>query len=143
MRLWANLCGKIIIPASYYIKGDLRFKYFNDYKKNLVKSKKEIKAYQLERLKKLVDHAYRTVPYYKKLFDRIQLRPDDIRSIEDLRKIPKLTKKSVLGNLEDLKSTGRYRLGKHFSGGSTGNSVVVYKDRRYEQLSHAIWMRDL
>ena len=47
-----------------------------------------IRAFQDERLRRLVSHAYERVPYYGDLFDRQSLKPRDIGSVEDLPKIP-------------------------------------------------------
>ena len=40
----------------------------------------ELRAYQDERLRAIVAHAYDTVPYYRRLFDELRLKPSDIRS---------------------------------------------------------------
>ncbi len=143
MSLGNILFGNLIIPMSYYLRGDFRFKYFGEYKKNLKKTKKEIRAYQFERLKKLILHSYETVPYYKALFDKIRLKPEDIKNLEDFKKIPPLTKKDVLANYSTLKSTKKYREIEISSGGSTGNRVVVLKDKRYHEISRAVVLRDL
>jgi len=143
MSFTTKLYGKVIIPSSYYLKGDLRFAYFEEYKKNLTKSKKEIREFQLDRLKKLIRHAYDTVPYYRDLFDKYKLKPSDIRSIQDLKKIPTLDKKTIINNIDRLKSSKKYKLIEYCSGGTTGSRVVVFKDKRYEQISRAVWMRDL
>lgn len=143
MKFILILFRKIIIPSAYYIRGDLRFKYFNLYKKNLTKSKKEIKNYQLARLKALMSHAYDTVPYYKDLFDSINLKTSDIKSIDDLKKIPVLTKEIILKHQDELKSKVKYKLIEWASGGSTGNRVVIFKDKRYSEISRAVWMRNL
>ncbi|MCW5979517.1 MAG: phenylacetate--CoA ligase family protein [Bryobacteraceae bacterium] len=45
-------------------------------------------AFQNARLRALVRHCYHRVPYYRKLFDRAGLRPEEIRSVDDLPKIP-------------------------------------------------------
>lgn len=137
------ICGKIIIPLFYYINGDTRFYYFWKYKKHLKKTRKEIEEYQLERLKKIVHHSYDTVPYYRKLFDKHKLKPEQIKTLSDLSKIPFLDKKTVLHNSEELKSTKKYKLLEEFSGGSTGNRMVIYKDKRYHFLSKGVLMRDL
>jgi phenylacetate-CoA ligase len=84
MSFMSMFFGKILIPLGYYLKGDLRFKYYKEYKKNLSKSREEIEAFQLDRLKRLVKHAYETVPYYKDLFEKNNLKPEDIKNIEDL-----------------------------------------------------------
>lgn len=142
-RFRANLFGKVITPLSYYLKGDFRFKYFNEYKKNLTKSRKEIEDFQLSRLKALVKHAYDTVPYYKELFDKNGIKPEDIKKVEDLKKIPPLDKKTVMSQTERLKSTKKYKLIKAFSGGSTGNKITVFKDKRYYEISSGVRLRDL
>ncbi len=51
-------------------------------------SREAILAFQSRRLRRLVDHAYRRVPYYRRLFDRHGLRPDDVRGLTDLPAIP-------------------------------------------------------
>jgi len=119
MTFMEKVFGKGIIPLYYYLKGNMKFFYFHEYKKNLEMTKEEISTYQMDRLKKLIIHAYETVPYYKKLFDEAGIRPKDIKLQKDMKKIPVLTKFSLLGNQEDLKSTKRYKLKKYYSGGST------------------------
>jgi phenylacetate-CoA ligase len=135
--------GKVIIPLMYYGKGDNRFFYLKFYKNNLKKTNAEIKEYQLQRLKALINHAYNTVPYYKTLFDANNIKPEDIQSLNDLKKIPILEKRAILSNLNELKSSKKYKLLKDSSGGSTGNKVTVYKDKRYHAISKAVLMRDL
>ncbi len=51
-------------------------------------SREAIVDYQNRQLRRLVQHAYKHVQYYRKLFDRHGLRPQDIRSIADLSMIP-------------------------------------------------------
>ncbi len=143
MSFTTKLYGKVITPLSYYVKGDLRSKYFKKYKRNLKKSRLDIEGYQLERLKKLIQHAYATVPYYRTLFEENKIKPEDIKTLDDFKKIPLIDKKMVLLNIDRLKSNKKYELIKHFSGGSTGNKSLIYKDKRYHELSYGVWMRDL
>ena len=51
-----------------------------------------IQQYQQDQLRKIIGHAYNTVPYYRRVFDKLKLKPDDIKTTDDLRKIPVLTK---------------------------------------------------
>ena len=48
----------------------------------------EVLAFQNRRLRTLVSHCYQSVPFYRRLFDRAGLHPQDIQSLDDLRKIP-------------------------------------------------------
>ncbi|HEY5939413.1 MAG TPA: hypothetical protein VIT87_01250 [Gemmatimonadales bacterium] len=60
-------------------------------------SRAELKAFQDAQLRRLVVHAYESVPYYRKLFDRHRLHPRHIRGTVDLDLIPIVSK-------EDLRS---------------------------------------
>lgn len=64
----------------------------------------QIASYQDTQLRKLIYHAYTNVPYYKRLFDKHGINPEDIQKTSDLHKIPFLTKEIVRENLEDLKA---------------------------------------
>lgn len=52
----------------------------------------EIKKLQSEKLVRQVKHVYENVPYYRDLMDKKGVKPDDIHGIEDLHKLPFLTK---------------------------------------------------
>jgi phenylacetate-CoA ligase len=47
-----------------------------------------LEAIRLRRLRSLLDHAYRNVPYYRALFERAGLEPRDLRTVADLRHFP-------------------------------------------------------
>ena len=48
----------------------------------------QLVAFQNARVRRLADHAYRHVPYYRELFERHGVKPQDIQTVEDLRIIP-------------------------------------------------------
>ena len=52
----------------------------------------EIKKLQSEKLVKQVKHVYENVEYYRKLMDEKGVKPEDIKGIEDLHKLPFLSK---------------------------------------------------
>ncbi len=90
-------------------------------------SRAELEALQLERLQQTVRHAYANVPLYTRKFDEAGVHPDDIRSLDDVAKLPFTTK-------EDLRQT--YPFGMfavpmeqvariHASSGTTGRPTVV------------------
>jgi phenylacetate-CoA ligase len=53
---------------------------------------KERKRLQLERLKDVIGRAYARVPYYRRRFDEMKIKPADIRFLEDIQKLPFTTK---------------------------------------------------
>jgi len=64
----------------------------------------EIEAYQLQRLKTLMTHAYANVPYYHAAFNERGLVPSDIRDLTDLERLPILTKETARENMDALKA---------------------------------------
>lgn len=103
----------------------------------------DIRELQNAKLRKLVKHAYDSVPYYHKLFDKLGLRPEDIQSKEDLSKLPILTKQIIRDNYDDMFSTAvdprRFR--KSSSGGSTGTPLRFCTDNHEWSMQRAATLR--
>jgi len=99
-------------------------------------SRDQLEEYQLEQLRALVQHAYENVPYYQRVFDERRLKPEDISTLDDLQKIPFLTKEDVGNNLEDLiaRNIDRERLLYETTAGSTGEPLGVYHDKHTTHL---------
>ena len=89
----------------------------------------ELRAIQLKQLKKMVRHAYTNVPYYRRLFDSIGFKPEDIKTLEDIKKIP-ITRKADLKGLlaSELLSeeVNPVHLIRRHTSGSTGVPFNVY-----------------
>ena len=98
-------------------------------RKNQWLSLDELRAIQLKKLKEMVKHAYANVPYYRSLFDSIGLRPEDIKTLEDIKKIP-ITRKADLKGLlaSELLSeeVNPVHLIRRHTSGSTGVPFNVY-----------------
>lgn len=87
----------------------------------------ELRALQLERMKKTLSHAYNNSPHYKKSFDEHGVHPDDLKQLSDLSKFPFTTKKDLRDNypfgmfatpMDDIVRV-------HASSGTTGKPTVV------------------
>ncbi len=87
--------------------------------------------YQQEQLQKLITHSYKTVPYYKEIFDQRKLKPDDIKSVEDLKKLPLLEKIIVRERFDDLISQDwpKKRFRYTHTGGTTGTALNIVVDK--------------
>lgn len=88
--------------------------------------RKEYEEIQLERLKWTVKRAYERVPFYKKRFDEIGLKPEHIQTLKDIEKIPYTSKADLRENYpfglfaEPMDKIVRL----HASSGTTGKPVV-------------------
>ncbi|SHF07251.1 phenylacetate-CoA ligase [Desulfofundulus australicus DSM 11792] len=94
--------------------------------------REELRSLQLQRLKEVLHRVYRRVPYYRQLFDAHGVRPEDLRSLEDIQKFPFTTKAALRDNYPyglfavPLKDVVRL----HASSGTTGKPIVVGYTRK-------------
>ena len=100
-------------------------------------SREQIRAWQDERLVKTVAHVYKNVPYYRNMMKEKGLEPGDIQSVDDLHKLPFLTK-------DDLRDAYPYGLLAvpledavriQSTSGTTGRRVVAF----YTQHDIDLW----
>ena len=100
-------------------------------------SPEQIRAWQDERLVKQVKHVWDNVPYYRKKMEEKGVTPDDIKGVDDLKKLPFVTKADLrecypFGLLaKPLKDCVRI----HSTSGTTGKRVVAY----YTQHDIDLW----
>jgi len=91
-----------------------------------------LEALQLKRLRHIVERVYHTVGFYRRSFDEAGVKPDDIRTLDDLRKLPFTTKNDLRDNypfgLFAVPMSSVVRM--HASSGTTGQSTVVGYTRR-------------
>jgi len=89
-------------------------------------SKEELEKLQLKRLQDVVKRAYENVPYYRKRFDDESIKPEDIKTLDDIQKLPLTTK-------DDLRAAypfGMFAVPRqeivevHTSSGTTGKPTV-------------------
>lgn len=94
-------------------------------------SDEQIRDYQEQKLRELVAYAYEHVPYYRKQMQDRDLKPVDIQSLDDLKKMPILTKQDIKKNFNELLSD-EYDMGsvkKGHTSGTTGTPLeVCYSD---------------
>ncbi len=82
-------------------------------------------AFQNERLRKLLPYAYEHVPGYRRKFEAAGVSPEEIRSIEDLRRLPITTRQELQNNDDFVNRALVVRT--MYTGGSTGDSLAYYE----------------
>jgi phenylacetate-CoA ligase len=87
----------------------------------------ELRALQLQRLRHSVRHACDNVPHYRRSFDAAGVRPDDLRTLEDIARFPFTTKQDLRDNYPfGMFAVPRERVVRvHASSGTTGKPTVV------------------
>lgn len=85
----------------------------------------KIHDYRDQRLRAFINHCYQTVPFYRRRFQELRLSPGEIKTLDDLKKLPILTKKNVQDNYHYLVSEAvptKHQIIAHTSG-TTGSGL--------------------
>jgi phenylacetate-CoA ligase len=99
--------------------------------------------YQEQCLRQVIRQAYHRVPYYSDLFRSLKLRPEDIRTPGDLRKLPTLSKATLRDEFQRLRATDsrRHRARLAQTSGSSGQQLRFLLDRPANVLEFVYYWR--
>jgi phenylacetate-CoA ligase len=119
------------MPLSLWRSGELaQLRYLREFERTQFLSPEELRQLQWERLRALLDHAYRQCPFYRRRFAEAGLVPADLRGLHDLRALPVLEKRDIQehGGQMVADDWPRQDLIRNQTGGSTGTPVTFYLD---------------
>ncbi len=94
-----------------------------------------VETFQLDRLRELLRHAGRHVPYYRNLFTELGFDPESVSSVDALQQLPVLDK-TIIRNAGDSmisEAVDRSTLRRNASGGSTGAPLQFYQGHEYDR----------
>ncbi len=119
-------------------------KYYQDLKRSQWLSLAEMRSYQTLKLRQLMTHAYTHVPFYRDAFDLAGVKPEDIKSVDDLVRLPLIDKKIVTENLHlGIMSNNhdKEKILKVTTSGSTGEPFTVYVEKKQLEMRWAATLR--
>jgi phenylacetate-CoA ligase len=129
--------------ASRLLRGGAMFRrLLAEFEENQWRPRDELRAMQDERLAALIRHCYQKVPYYREIMDARGLKPADVTTVDDLPKLPFLTKEIVRTQgariiREDLGRIGIYR---SETSGTTGMPLKLVRDSLCVNMENAaLW----
>lgn len=130
----------------HWMIGPQAIRYYNDLSESQWLPPYKIKEYQEKKLRQLINHVYYHVPYYREIFDRNNLRVEDIKTIEDLQKLPIIDKNIVrenlyLGLMSD--SHDKRKIQKVTTSGSTGEPFFTFVEKKQLETMWAATLRSI
>ncbi len=140
MNSWVNRW--FVFYPGRFLRGENIFRYQKFYQETQWWSPERLQDFQWQQLKKLLNHAYHTVPFYQKKFREAGIHPEDIRTFQDFTALPIITRDDFIRYGKEFISTrfqGRHT--KKVTGGTTAQPVVIPKNRRATALEDAAMFR--
>lgn len=143
MIFYNLLNRRIILPSSDLILNRKISKFLDFVEKSQYWSFSSLEEYQNERLRELINHSYHNVQYYNEQFKDLKITPDDIKSRNDLYKLPVLRKEMIKSNIhkfhaKDLKSNSYIHA---HSSGSTGEPLQYTLSKDAYSMNKACYLR--
>jgi phenylacetate-CoA ligase len=122
---------QIIFPLWAWREHPHYFRYFEEFQRSQFFTQEEIRELQLRRLQALLQHAYENCPFYRSRMNEAGVSPASIRSLDDLRALPVLTKSNIqdFGPLMLAANIPEGARVRNQTGGSTGSPLQFYVDK--------------
>jgi len=134
---------KLLFLLAHQINDFRFYSTYNWLMKNQWRPYHELKDEMENALRKMIAYSYRNTPYYHALFRSMKLKPEDIKSMKDLERLPILTKEIIKKNWDNFipKCINKIRYYDRSTGGSTGTPFRFRLDRYDRMLGVAIRYR--
>lgn len=128
--MYQFLARNILYPIGDLVLKTKVIPYYNFLQKSQWWSEDQLREWQNDKLRDLIQHAYVSVPYYRRMFNEHGISPEDIRDRDDLKRLPLLTKDIIRENFKDFMSDdiGKRRAVLDSTAGSTGTPFKYYTE---------------
>lgn len=147
LPFWRSVLFKLYIalfPLHHWMISYDAYRYYKVFKKSQWLPKEKIKEFQEIKLRELMIHAYYHVPFYREQFDKNNIKPEDIKTIEDLCKFPIIDKHTIRENIYSGMMSDNHDKGKIQkvqTSGSTGEPLVIYAEKKQLDMRWAATQR--
>ena len=145
-RAWSMRAFFATMPVHHWMITRQARHYYDELLRSQWLSPADVRGLQERKLRRLIGHAYHHVAHWRERMDERGLTPDDIRTLDDLGKLPLLSKETVRAELYfDLLSDNhdKRRIQRITTSGSTGEPLTVYVDQHQLEIRWAATQRSM
>lgn len=121
---YTRFVSQVLFPLHEWLKKHQTVREFKRLEQSQWLSPDAIQQLQAQRLQSFMQRIYQQVPYYRELFDKLGIRATDIQKVEDLTKLPLLTKELIREHFDNLRAADAGPLKRFNTGGSSGQPLV-------------------
>jgi phenylacetate-CoA ligase len=126
---------KLLFITAHSLYNSKFYRIYQQIQKNQWKQFEVLKKGQESQLKNIIKFSYNNVPYYRDLFDNLDLLPDEVQKVKDLEKLPILTKEIIKDNQDKFipENIGKIKYVNKATSGSTGKPLK-YRITKFERI---------
>ncbi|MFC1620947.1 phenylacetate--CoA ligase family protein [Candidatus Omnitrophota bacterium] len=143
--IWMQECMLSLRGLKFRLlrQGKMFRRLVSELEKSQYYSEQELRSLQNEKFRIIIKHSYENVPYYRRLFKKLNLTPEDFKDASDISKLPLISKSDVKGDPEDFlaKNTNKLFMRTVFTSGSTGSPLKIFRDMHLINFENAILAR--
>lgn len=116
--------------ASKYLLPYRILKFMQEWNTLQYASPEKVARYQIRKIRRILSHCHRYVPYYRELFRNHSVEPGDIRTLDDIRAIPVLSKSILREQQQRMVSEKGFRFLREqlLTSGTTGEKISIWVD---------------
>jgi phenylacetate-CoA ligase len=143
-RLYLRVVAALM-PLHHWKLSSAALRYYYQLRRIQWLSPAQIRELQEARLRALITHAYRHVPYYREMLDRLAIDPAEIRGLDDLQRLPILRHEAIRRNLHfDLMSDShdKRQMLPISNSGPTGEPLTRYVEKTQLEMRWATTLRN-
>jgi len=127
---YAPILKNWIYPFSQMVRGRNYLAMLRDASRFQKLSREEIRDIQFKKLKRMLQHAWESIPHYRDVFNKTGIKPQDIRTFEDLQLIPTISKADILEAPQSfISSNPRTRAVTLRTSGTSGQQMAFQLDQ--------------
>jgi len=129
----ALLIRRVLFPAWVRKNASTRIAYLEQFERSQFLSADALRELQWTQFSAMLRHAYDHCAFYRKKLSSIGMEPEDVRSMDDIARVPTISKEDIQASLQELIADNHTGLlHKDMTGGSTGSPMIFYysEDRR-------------
>ena len=135
------LVRKIINPLHEKVFGRKTFAYLDELEEQQWWSRAQLEELRFRKVRELLLHAQTHIPFYSERFKAAGFDPQRMQDVDDLKKLPLLSKAEIKRNLDKMTwSACPDGLHRYNTGGSSGEPLIFYFDRRRQAMDKAVRM---
>src|SRR3569623_937389 len=134
--LYTQAISRLLFPAQERCKGHDTLRVRRQLEETQWWPRERLVDLQLQRLRRLLTLANQHVPHYRALFARLNFVPEAVSSLDELQRLPLLTKGDIRGHSDALKSSAARGRARFNTGGSSGQPLIFWIGK--ERVSHDV-----